>query len=495
MTPVATGARLDRGLPSGRLIGGAIVLAAAAGAAVAVLDTPPVAVVVAVAVLLVSLIAARPVVGAWLWLAVGPLIVGIARGGSSIPLLRPNEALLLIAIAGVGLHCLWRFSRRETFLPKLGSIDAAVTLLMLTGSVAPLLLRYGRELPVSQDDVLYAFVFAKYFVLFALFRIAVRTEADVATALRLALASGAVVAVVAILQVKGLFNVAGLLNAYYDAPFEATVGPIKLRATSTVASSFGLADMMAMCLAVVLAWLSYHGRPRALLIAAGALFFAGCVAAGSFSGFIGCAVVVFAIGIITRRMITLLAMLVPTGIVATAIFWPVIAARLDGFDSRLALPRSWIGRLDNLERFFWPELFSNFNWLWGVRPAARVLAPETWRTWVYIESGHTWLLWTGGVPLFLAFIYFTWVVVRDLSGIARSTVGPKAVSASAAVAATAMIFVLMAFDPHLTVRGSADLFFPLVALSLVSVNRGGKVPDTVVSDAGAAHRATGSAAA
>jgi hypothetical protein len=249
-----------------------------------------------------------------------------------------------------------------------------------------------------------------------------------------------------------------------------------------------------MCLAVVLAWLSYHGRLRTLLIAAGALFFAGCVAAGSFSGFIGCAVVVFAIGIITRRMITLLAILVPTGIVATAIFWPVIAARLDGFDSRLALPRSWIGRLDNLERFFWPELFSNFNWLWGVRPAARVLAPETWRTWVYIESGHTWLLWTGGVPLFLAFIYFTWVVVRDLSGIARSTVGPKAVSASAAVAATAMIFVLMAFDPHLTVRGSADLFFPLVALSLVSVNRGRKVPDTVVSDAGAAHRATGSAA-
>ena len=35
-----------------------------------------------------------------------------------------------------------------------------------------------------------------------------------------------------------------------------------------------------------------------------------------------------------------------------------------------------------------------------------------------------------------------------------------------ALAATAMITVIMLFDPHLTVRGCADLYFPLLALAL-----------------------------
>ena len=225
--------------------------------------------------------------------------------------------------------------------------------------------------------------------------------------------------------------------------------------------------MMVMCLAVTIAWMGRTRRGRPALVLAGILFFGGCVAAGSFSGIIGLGVVVLALGLLMRRLLAFLAGLVPAGVLAAAVFWPVIAARLAGFDTRLALPPSWLGRLENLQRFFWPELFSGWNWLWGVRPAARVVAPESWRQFVFIESGHTWLLWVGGVPLLVAYLLFTWVIVRTLAKTAVRDPGPIGVAASAGMAAAAMIFVLMLFDPHLTVRGSADLFFPLIALSLV----------------------------
>jgi len=445
-----------------------ISLASVIGLSVALSGASLAAVALIAAISLVVLIAAAPATGAFLWLFVGPLIVGVARG-PGLGGLRPNEALLLVAAAGIGLRILWQTARGDRLMPRIGAIDISIVMLVITGSILPLLFRYGRGLDLSTDDLLYALVFIKYLILYALFRLAVTTPKQVEACLRITLVSGAIVAMVALLQVKGLLGVPDLLHRYYDSPFEGLVGPSTKRGTSTLASSFGLADMMAMCLAITIAWLSLRGRQHPVLWLAGAMFLAGCVAAGSFSGIIGLAIVVFAGGFITRRLLALLALLVPAAALSLAVFWQVLAARLAGFDRYQGLPRSWIGRLENLERFFWPEVFSGTNWLLGVRPAARVAAPESWRSWVYIESGHTWLLWTGGVPLLIAFFWFSWVVCRDLRKIALVDRGPVGVAAAAGFASAAMIFVLMLFDPHLTVRGSADLLFPLLALSLVAV--------------------------
>jgi hypothetical protein len=121
----------------------------------------------------------------------------------------------------------------------------------------------------------------------------------------------------------------------------------------------------------------------------------------------------------------------------------------------------------NLERFFLPELLSSNNWLLGVRPAPRVPAPEAWRNMVYIESGYVWLLWIGGVPFLLAYFWFTVVTLRRLRRVALAR--PDAVGCAAATGfcATIAMTVLMLFDPHLTTRGAADIFFPMLALALV----------------------------
>jgi hypothetical protein len=129
------------------------------------------------------------------------------------------------------------------------------------------------------------------------------------------------------------------------------------------------------------------------------------------------------------------------------------------------LPVSWVGRLHNLQGYFLPNLFSHGNFLLGVRPAARV-ATETMATgYIWIESGYLSLLWTGGLPLLVAFLYFMWANMRWNLALARSYDDARGVAALAVVAALVVIAPLMLIDPHLTYRGSADLLFTLLALA------------------------------
>jgi hypothetical protein len=441
-----------------------LLFAAAVGTSIASAGSPSLAISALVAVTVVVVVAIRPSIAAYAWLAVCPLIVGVARGGD-FSVLRPNEVLLLVLLVGVGCNGLRCLLLRQGSLPRLNATDLSIGSLALCGSILPLSLRYGRGLPLTLDDILYATVFLKYLALYTLFRTCVRSAAQVELCLRLIVFASSIVAIIALLQVKDLFSVPAFLTRYYDSPFEGLSGVTTLRGSSTIASSFGLADSMAICLGLSVAWLSIEGRLRPTIMGAALLFLAGCVAAGSVSGMIGCVVVLVVVGLVTGRFKLMAAFGLPGVAITGLVFWPVIAARLAGFDNRNALPKGWIGRIENLETFFWPELFSGFNWLWGVRPAARVPAPETWRDWVYIESGHTWLLWTGGVPLLLCFFLFIWIVAKQAFQASQSDHQPVAIVGAGTLGAAALIFVLMLFDPHLTVRGTADLFFPLAALA------------------------------
>jgi hypothetical protein len=219
-------------------------------------------------------------------------------------------------------------------------------------------------------------------------------------------------------------------------------------------------------LAISAGWLARGGRPRGPLIALSVLFVIGAVGSGQFSGVLGLLVGLLTVGWLTRTLTRGAIVAVPSLLLAGAVMQPVLQTRLSGFSTSRGLPSSWIGRLDNLHRFFWPVLFSSFNWLLGVRPSARVPAPhaEWWREWVWIESGHTWLLWNGGIPLVGAFLFFTWAALRQTARVARryDAVGVAGIAAATAVT---VVFVLTSFDPHLTLRGTADLLFALLALS------------------------------
>ncbi|WP_457092746.1 hypothetical protein [Microvirga sp. P5_D2] len=416
-------------------------------------------------------VAIRPEIGAYLYLLIAPLILGLPRG-SLVPFARPSEGLLflilLAACARIVFECMLKKAQRMVF----DQIDLAFVTLALTSSAIPLLMRFGRNLPISTDDLLYALVLWKYYLIYRFYRYAITTRAQVKTCLVLAMLSSAVVASIAVLQVRGLLGVRELLWTYYDRPFEGLSGIVTDRGTSTLASSFSMADIMAMCLAIALAWLPGQSVARKMLfVAAAGVFVLGCMVSGQFSGAIGLVIAVLTVGLVTGRLRQFLITAVPLTLAASVLLWPVIERRLSGFHSLAGLPRSWLGRLDNLERFVWPELIAGSNWLVGVRPSARIPAPEPWREWIYIESGYAWLLWTGGLPMLVAFIGFVWISLRAMARVVCEGESPISVAATAAIAGLAIMVALMLFDPHLTMRGAADLFFPLLALSCTASGR------------------------
>ena len=424
------------------------------------------AVVLLLAGIVVGVVAAYPPAGAYLYLALTPLVAGIARD-QIIPVLRPNEALLALIAAGLGIRGVVALANRRPFFPRASRLDAAIAGLVVAGAVLPLLWRYAAGDPISGDDIFYAAVFAKYLLLFFVFRIAIRTYAQVRVALWIAMVATALVGVIAVLQAMGLFGVSEFLFVYYT-PFQGETADVG-RGPSTLALSFAVADIMMIGLGMVAGLMrGAIGRERRVLVALAVVYLLGAGAAGQISGYLGLVVAVLAIsvGLRDRRV-------APIGLGATALgallLWPVVSGRISGFGGG-ELPSSWTGRWNNLRDYIVPELTDGLNWLVGVRPAARLAAPEPWREWIFIESGYLWLLWTGGLVMVLAFAYLMYVGLQSSWRAIERGPRPVAAVGLGAFVGLVVIIVLTAFDPHLTMRGTADLLFPLLAMTLVGVH-------------------------
>jgi hypothetical protein len=412
------------------------------------------------AVSVVAAVYVHPPIAAYVLLVVTPLTAGMQRG-LLIPLLRPHEAVAFLVGAGLILRAVPWLAAARLVLPRIPAVDATILLMAFTSSVLPLLWMVARGLRPTADDVLYAATLWKFYGVYLIVRTSIRTEPQVRRCLWLSMGVAAVVAVIAILQSLNLFGVPNLLARYFvgDGPAEDFA---QGRGSSTLTSSIAVADVMIMNLAIALGCLFRIGRRPRILLAATALFTFGVLAAGQFSGAIGLVIGVVTVGLLAGRMRRVTLLLLPPLFGAALLLRPVIEERLGGFDSPRGLPVSWIVRLDNLQTFFWPELFSGFNFVLGVQPAARI---QVHGDYVWIESGHTWLLWTGGIPFFVAFFVFLGVALSRGARIALARTDAIGVAAIASCTSLVVVGVLMTFDPHVTLRGTADLLFSLIALA------------------------------
>lgn len=427
-----------------------------------------------VAVTLGALVVLHPPAAVYLLLLSTPLVAGIERG-AFLPVLRVNEALILLVGGALLLRALIRLTSGEHVSLRPTKIDGVITVLAVTGSIVPLLWMSVRNRIITADDVQYALALWKYFALYIIFRSSIHTDRQVRRCLSLTLATASVVALIAVLQALELFGVPTLIERWYP-PF-GDQGLPSSRGTSTLGSAFATGDLMAFHLAIALAWLVGGGQRRGVLRALAVLFVVGGLASGQFSSVLALVVVAGAVGLVTGTLTRVVVGLLPTALAAVLLLQPVIENRLAGFSSG-GVPSSWLGRLENLRRFFWPELVSDLNIVLGVRPSARIPAPEPWREYVWIESGHIWLLWNGGLLMLGAFILFVATTIRALARIARQRAGATSIAACAAFASLSAVTVLMTFDPHLTLRGSADLLFSLIGLAFVRE----QVPGAVSAD-------------
>ena len=110
-------------------------------------------------------------------------------------------------------------------------------------------------------------------------------------------------------------------------------------------------------------------------------------------------------------------------------------------------------------------MMGHYRWVLGLRPYSTLDAPETWRAFIWLESGYLKFFFVGGIPLFLGFVWFTRAVLRQTNQVARSRTDDIGVAALAARAAMWCIVILSLIDIHLTLRGGGDLFFVLLGLS------------------------------
>jgi len=407
-----------------------------------------------------GLVMARPAAAAYMLIFLTPLIVGV-NAGSVIPLLRPNEALMVLFAGVISVRWLARVRTGDRRWPKLDAIDISLIALGLTSSILPLIMMVARQRAIGSDDLLYSLVLWKLMAEYVIVRSVITTREQAMRCLVLSMASGAIVCVIGILQSLNKFGVPALLAKYY-APLNVTSALSIGRGSSLLALPAAVADLAILNLAIAVALISRGSRWRWMLGGLAVSYAFGVVAAAEFSTLIGMIVAIAVIVILTRSG-RIIAFAIPVAIIGAVLLWPVIEIRLSGFQSASGLPISWLTRLHNLETYFWPTLSSDFNWVLGVRPSARVIAPDQEYGYVWIESGYTWLLWGGGIPLLASYIAFAVACIRKGWSFARRADAAGAAGTALAAVMCSQLF-LMLFDPHLTYRGSGDMLFMLLAL-------------------------------
>jgi hypothetical protein len=390
--------------------------------------------------------------------------VGISR--APIPLIRPNEAIAILLGATLALRGIVRLRTGWQTRLRVDRVEVAMLLMAVSNSVIPFLWMMVRAEPISRDDLLYSLVLWKLLGLYAIVRFSVTTDRQVRRCLRLSVAAACIVAALAIMQSLGKFGVSGFLAHYYSTTNNGqTSGLQRTRGSSTLGLPAATADLLIFNLAIVVGlWIRYR-RHRPALAAAGLLFVMGTLSAAEFSSAIGLVIAIVCIAIVAR-VPRLLTVFMPAAALAAYFLRPVIGKRLSGFQSASGVPTSWTTRLHNLQSYFWPKLLSDWNWVLGVEPAARLQVSTQINGYVWIESGYTWLLWGGGIPLLASYLYFIYGAARRGWQAARGGNDASSVAGIAVFAAVFVMIVLMAFDPHLTYRGSSDSFFFLLALAI-----------------------------
>lgn len=364
------------------------------------------------AVVFVLVVLRYPLVMSYTLIASVTLVAGVTRG-KLIPMLRPNEFVLVLAVAFT-VFIVIADTRRSFAIGRYSFILAAFAILCCGSIAIPLVYHLSKGHEITFDALLNLTSPLKFLATFLVIVTLVQTRVDVERVVLWMLICGAIVALVGLLQAAGVGVVRQILATWYasehsGAALESTAG----RVTSLMAAWNTLG--MLMMTTVLLGWsalqVSSVARHHWLIMGATALCALCLLASGSFAGTLGAVVGIAIIALITRQGLKTLKRLFIVGgtvgvglLLAAPIFWPVLQARLEyqygqGGGSGL-LPSTFVYRFWIWSDVFWPFIVDHpiFGTSLVVSEALR---------WQWLESQYLLLLFHGGLISLLA--HLLWV--------------------------------------------------------------------------------------
>lgn len=455
--PVAAPAD-QRPARSGRLALAGVIVAILGGAAAAVLG-PLAGVAVVAGAALFAACAYRPILATYVYLAAVPIIAGMDRG-VLVPLVRPNEALFALLLAGAAAGGLFRYARGDVVRWRPHPLDIPLGLFVIFSTVWPVASLLLREHTVTFSELLTVCPVVKLAALAVLVRFTVTSQSRVIWCVRVIVWPAVLLAAIAIGQTLRVGPVLSLLGTWWPTPGDGE-GALE-RGSSTLSSSIATGDYIIIALTLVICCGVrglLHRRERLVL---GLILGTGVLAAGQFSTWISAVLVLALLAWQYPELRRKAVRFLPLGLVAIAVGAPALIGRLQGFGDGFGVPRSWLGRWDNVVNIHLPH-FDAGGVVMGISPDSVLPAPETWREFVFLESGYLQFLWVGGIPLLLAFIGLSVAVLRQTSRLSRD---PTAVGACAStlLIVWSFLLVLTVIDAHLTLRGAGELIFVLLAI-------------------------------
>jgi len=401
------------------------------------------------------------VLATYLYLATLPFLGGLDRG-AVVPLLRPNEALLVLLLAGAVAGGYVRTLNGAPLHFHLHRFDVPLAAFVVLASIWPLSAMMLQGVKPQVSDIAAIFPVCKLAGLFLLVRTTVRTPTQVLWCIRMIIGGAVVLAAIAVLQILSVGPVLALLEWWWPTAPD----PIDGRGTSTLNNAIATGDyvVIALTLLVVSALCGLLGRKT--VIGAGLVLTGGLVAASQFSTWIAALLMGALVLRYYKPPNISPTRIAPIAVLAMLLGAPALLRRGSDFSGGL-LPHSWRVRWVNLERFYIPELLDHGRFLVGVSPNSVINPHDNMRDLVYLESGYLQFLWMGGVPLLVAFVVLSVAVFR-LTRPLRMRTDVVGASASTLAIAWWMVVFLSLLDAHIFMRGVGDLLF--VLLGIVTAN-------------------------
>jgi O-antigen ligase len=432
----------------------------------------PVALVLLAVLALFTLTAWQPVVGCGIFAFSTSLTTGLGRG-TLVPLLRPNEAILLVVLAGLMVHYLPRRERRP-----LTAVDLAVgafTVGVVVIGLCVLLVSHSPKLTDIDTlrGVLSPIQFLLVYLVFARTDLSGRGQRAV---LNLTMLASIFVGLLAIAELADLPGVRTFVLSYYPPPvnYQTSWDP-GYRPMSTLGhySAVGGFATLNFALALTLATIRQPGFPRVWLTVVMAVNLAALVASLTWAPLL---VVPFAAGVILwygRRIPRQLGVTVVALAIAFAVFWPAVSARgtsqgvLTSTSDVFVIPASFAYRLRVWEAFFLPAL-SDHVWL-GTGTVIPSEVPTTLVNFVdneYLAEGFR-----AGIAG-LALLLMMFITIAVVGWRSRASQDPMHRSLGALALALVVFFALNGFTSEYMFFGGVSQEFAML-MGLLSAKSAG----------------------